>query len=42
MYEIAWKVKKLTPTGSAIVNSGNGMPSDSPWRACATDCTKNE
>ena len=26
-YEIAWKVKKLTPTGSAIVSSGSGIPS---------------
>jgi hypothetical protein len=26
VYEIAWNVKKLTPTGSAIVSSGSGAP----------------
>jgi hypothetical protein len=35
-------VKKLIPTGNAIVNNGNGIPNDSPCSTRASDCAKNE
>ncbi len=40
-YEIAWKVKNETPTGSAIVSSGSGMPTPVPRSASSTPVTKN-
>ena len=41
MYEIAWNVKKLIPTGSAMLISGNGASSDTLASVSLTLVTKN-
>ena len=41
MYEIAWNVKKLIPTGSAIAASGSGSPSPTLSSVALISVAKN-